>query len=354
MSRRFVIALSLWTCLAAMRAPAFAEPADMPLSAASGGSAGPDAVVSHLVKDFTYGNYGRVLERARARIDEGNLSDAELLELHRLAGLSAHALKKNGEASRHLSAMLRLDPDYSLDPFVTSPTAIQFFEKLRGDMKDELEVVRRERRLRSDRQKQEASERERRRLIEEEQRRRVEALSRQVTVRTVEKRSYFVNFLPFGAGQYQQGRSGAGTLLAVTQGALAATSIVAYLARRSLYEERPYTPDSQITTQNTAIVRRGIPDNRRSEARRWRLVQYTSGAGFFTAWGVGLVDSLMHHQDEVVSITTEQLRVPTLPSRPPKKAAVGSEYPSPQAVWGPAIVPGFESPAVGAELTLKF
>ena len=82
-----------------------------------------EAEVASIRASFEYGKYAEVLERAGARIDRGDLRDEELAELHRLAGLSAFNLNRLDDASRHFKALLRLEPDHSLDPFVVPPPA---------------------------------------------------------------------------------------------------------------------------------------------------------------------------------------------------------------------------------------
>ena len=36
-------------------------------------------------------------------------------------------------------------------------------------------------------------------------------------------------------------------------------------------------------------------------------MKYTAGGTFYGAWAVGVVDALLHHQDEVVNVETKRL-----------------------------------------------
>src|SRR5439155_9857202 len=76
------------------------------------------------------------------------------------------------------------------------------------------------------------------RIAEEEARRRLESMARRTTLRTVEKRSYIVNFVPFGAGQFQQDRTRWGVLFAITEGVMALTSVISYWALEGLIQTR--------------------------------------------------------------------------------------------------------------------
>jgi len=277
-----------------------------------------DAEVASIRANFEYGKYAEVLERAGARIDRGDLRGEELAELHRLAGLAAFNLNRQDDASRHFKALLRVDPDHSLDPFVVPPPAVAYFDSLKQDMGSELEFLRQERRLRLERERAEAERREKERVEAEAARRRAEELARQVTVRTVEKRNFLVNFVPFGAGQFQQGRNSTGVIFAATEGVLAVTSVIAFFAYDSLYETATLERDDVLTPDGKSKVTvRYIPTNRAKEADTWRLLKVGSAAGFYTVYALGVAEALYHHQDDVVRTSIEPLPSPPKPAPAP-------------------------------------
>jgi hypothetical protein len=155
-------------------------------------------------------------------------------------------------------------------------------------------------------------------------------MSRQVTVRTVEKRSFLVNFVPFGAGQFQQGRVAAGTGFAIAEALLGITSVVAYFAYGSLIETRTLPAENRFPGAPD-IVETGIPANREQEAKVWRALKIGAGLGFYGVYAAGVADAVIHHQDVVVTT-----RVETPPPPPPQ---------------GARIAPG---PGVGASVTVSF
>lgn len=282
--------------------------------------------------EFEFGHYRDVLERAERRIDRGQVDEASLVQWHKLAGLAAFNLKRTEQAQRHIAALLRIDPDFALDPFVYPPTAVAFVEKQRTALAAELDRIRAERRAADAAAKRAAEERAALAREAEEQRRQIEQMSRQVTVRTVERRSFLVNFVPFGAGQFQQGRVAAGTGFAIAEAMLAITSIVAYFAYGSMIETRTVTLDNRLGGPTT-ITETGIPANRTEEANVWRTLKIGAGLGFYGVWAAGVADAIIHHQDPVVTT-----RVETPPPPPPP----------PQARIGPG--PGM----LGASLTVRF
>ncbi|MBU8894558.1 hypothetical protein DRW03_08545 [Corallococcus sp. H22C18031201] len=303
-----------------------------------------DPEVSALRAAFEYGKYAEVLDRAGQRIDRGNLGPEDLEELQKLAGLAAFNLGRTEEAARHLRALLRLDPDFNLDPFVVPPPAVAFFEDLKGQMASELEFLRQEQRLRVEREKSEAERREQERLAAETQRRRAEELSRQVVVRTVEKRNFLVNFVPFGAGQFQQGRNSLGIVFAATEGALAVTSIISFFAYGSLYKEGFIRLDNVYDEDGQASIPvRYIPTDRARQADTWQLLKLASATGFYTVYALGVVDAIYHHEDQVVRTTME--------ARPEPSPSESLRSPAPP----PLRLRLHASPdGVGAGLTLKF
>ena len=275
-----------------------------------------DPEVAALRASFEYGKYAEVLERAGARIDRGELAEEELVELHKLAGLAAFNLGRTEDATRHLRALLRLDPDYSLDPFVVPPPAVAFLDALKDEMSSELEFLRQERRLRQEREKAQAERRERERMEAEMQRRRAEELASQLTVRTVERRNFLVNFVPFGAGQFQQGRNSLGIVFAATEGALAVTSIISFFAYESLFEEQVIDLDNVLDPDGRASIRvRFIPTSRGRQRDTWQLLKLSSAAGFYTIYALGVVDALYHHEDQVIRTTVEPRPSPPSPPR---------------------------------------
>lgn len=301
--RWWALAFALW-----LPGIAFAQPAPA-----------RDPEVAQVLQLFEYGKYADVLKRAQDRIDAGGLTEQELAELHQAAGLAAFNLDRQADAARHLSALLRLDPDRTLDPFVYPPPAIHYFEGLKGKLAPELEVIRREQRIASARQRSEQERLAREREQAENQRRSTEAMTRKMTVRTVEKRSLLLNFVPFGVGQFQQGRVGLGTLLATSEGLLAIASIVGFFADASLYTCQQYTSPIALQGPNpfptTSIC--GIPQEHALEGQIWRTVKVSAGIGFYAVYAYGVVDALYHHQSEVV--TTREVDVPPPPPPAPTK-----------------------------------
>ncbi|MEN9798315.1 MAG: hypothetical protein RL653_2011 [Pseudomonadota bacterium] len=258
------------------------------------GATSPEAV--SIRGDYELGRFEQALERARARLGQSDLAEAEQLDLNQLAGLSAFNLGRQADAERHLAAVLRLDPDHALDPFQVPPPAIQLFERLRQELAPTLETVRYERKLRTERLQREA---EARAAAEAESARRAaESRAAEAAARAVGNRSFLVNFVPFGAGQFQQGRVRAGVAFAATEGVLAAVSAYGFWRYASLLTTRTVVIDNrQAPGERYTLAERGIPITQAGEAELYRWMQWGAGVAFYAAWAAGAVDAVLHHGD---------------------------------------------------------
>jgi hypothetical protein len=267
---------------------------------------------------YDAGKYADALARVANAMRGTNFSEPQRIELLKIGGLSAFNLGDFGAAKAQFLQLLQLNPDYVLDPFAVPPPAIRLFEQVKKDNQAQLDLVRQQIALRAEQEKRAQAERERLLKEEEERRRRMETLGQQVTVRTVRHQSMLVNFVPFGAGQFQQGRVGWGVAFAVSEGILAALSIVSYVALSALFEPSTYRWADRLTADGSGVFEvtvHRIPPGRRTEAEVWRALKLSTGIGFYVLWALGIVDALFHHQPTTVTETKEPAPSPA-PSAP--------------------------------------
>ncbi len=219
-----------------------------------------------LLKDLLYPN---------ARLS----SRSDLAEAHLLLGVSHFETGNKAEAEVEFEKALRYDVGLTLDPLLFSEGAVAFFEGIKAAYKKKAE-----------------QEAEKLRLAEERDRYR-KALE---NLYVYEKRSYYVNFIPFGAGQFQNGDNGKGLFFSVSESLTCGASgvIFSYL-----------------------ILKYGlggdVPPEEAGSVRRWQQVQVAAGTvclGLMT-WGV--VDSLMNYESTYRTTPDPSLLPPEL--RPPNK-----------------------------------
>src|SRR5690606_37043216 len=114
---------------------------------------------------------------------------ADLVEAHVLLGVSHFEKGNRADARRELDAALFLDDSVVLDPLLFSEEAVAFFE--------ERKQIFRERARREEETHKLAEERARLRRILE-------------NMIVIERKPYYINFVPFGAGQVQNGHDAKG------------------------------------------------------------------------------------------------------------------------------------------------
>lgn len=270
----------------------------------------PEREVEIVQSLYDTGKYAEAGRRATESLALANFTDAQRVRLHEIAAICAFNLNDQKGAQAAFLQLLRVNPDYILDPFAVPPAAIKVFEQVRKENADALNLVRQQLALRIEQDKRAATERERLRVEQEEISRRSAALANEMTVRTVEKRSMLINFIPFGAGQFQQGRVGWGAAFAVSQGLMAVLSIVSFFAIESLFEIESYTWTDRRGYNAFTISVRQIPFARRTDRDVWSGIKYGTGIAFYALWAIGVGDAMWRHQDEVVTET----KVPISPA----------------------------------------
>jgi hypothetical protein len=235
---------------------------------------------------FDAGKYGETISLVRRVLAVTNFTDEQRIELHRMAGLSSFNLGELPAARESFLALLRLNPDYVLDPFIAPPPALRLFEQVRKEASDELTLVRQLLQVRAEQKRRE----------EEEKRKAAEARGTGKTI-TIEKRPFWMNFLPFGAGQFQQERTGWGIAFAVSEGVFAITSIVAYWAIELLKVDVRESYEGLLTNATGRTIR-GIPQSAEAQRDAWRVVKFATGGAFYAAWIAGIVDAVLHHDGD--------------------------------------------------------
>lgn len=248
---------------------------------------------------FDAGNYAQAAEHVKRVLAATNFSNPQRIELHQIAGLSRFNLGDTLGAKESFLALLRLNPDFVMDPFVAPPPAIKLFEQVKRDNTDELVLVRQLLKVQAEQDRR-----------AEEERKRLEAERAERRIVTIDRRPLWMNFLPFGAGQFLQERTEWGITFAVSEGVLAVTSIVAFFAIEGLKTNITEIVSDRATATGTfQRTFRAIPQSAEAQRDAWRIVKFSTGGAFYLTWALGLIDALVHHTGDRV----RESREPSLP-----------------------------------------
>jgi tetratricopeptide (TPR) repeat protein len=227
-----------------------------------------------------------------------DLTEAESTEAYRLLGLSEYQLGDQAAARAAFLQVLSLDPDHALDSFLVPPKIVEFFDQVKRDHEPELAPLRERKRqaVAQERQVEEA----RRKLLAEEQAR-AEAPTRMVRV---QEHIYLINWMPFGAGQFQNGERTKGTVLAVAEVLLATVNLGAILIHNQIATD----PSRRCSvTQAVNCSNPPISDSDRQLLHNIDIVKYVSAGLFWGAYAYGVVDAHVHYLPRVeTEITPSQ------------------------------------------------
>jgi tetratricopeptide (TPR) repeat protein len=207
---------------------------------------------------------------------------ADLAEAHLLLGVAYYETGRAAPAEREFEEALFVDPELTLDGIFSDEVA-RFFRRTK-------EAIQR-RRDEEERLRSLAEERDTYRLALE-------------NMYVVEKRNYFVNFVPFGAGQFQNGQTEKGVAFAVSQGLLGGTSMAMFAIQQLQYN--PYRPED-VDTIN-----------------RMRLVQLSTGGLTLAIMAWGIIDALANYEPTVERRADESLLPDDFPGLRPGEPSTSS------------------------------
>src|SRR5262249_15231532 len=179
---------------------------------------------------FGRAEYGRAIEILHPLLYPEVLldSEGEVVQAHRMLGVAYLFENQTDEARREFRKLLELRPDYRFDPLLDPPRVVDFFNLVVKEEESELAAI-------------EAKRRRREEELLARQRREAERLRAQpAVVLRYDHHPYAVNFIPFGAGQFQNGQRRKGWLFFGAEAALAGVSIAAFTTNFALFGIAPH------------------------------------------------------------------------------------------------------------------
>ena len=214
-------------------------------------------------------------------------SEGEVVQARRMLGVAYLFVNQPEEARREFRKLLELRPDYRFDPLLDPQQVVDFFNGVLSEEKATIE-------------KFEARRRERDKEAADRRRRDLERLNLPPTIVRYERHSFTVNFIPFGAGQFQNGERRKGWAFFGAEAVLAAVSVGAFATNLGLYG---LTPQRGCKVQQPAGMQcpqMWIDHSQEDTSRALLGVQLVSGGLFFAVAMWGVIDALSHFQPDVL------------------------------------------------------
>ena len=226
-------------------------------------------------------------------LNHPDLTEHQSIEAYRLLGLAEYQLGDRDQARAAFVNLLSLDPDFSLDPFLVPPPIVEFFDKVKQDREPQLGPLRE--RKRQLKEQQRLAEEAQRQLLAEEQVR----AGPPAKILRVQENIYLFNWLPLGAGQFQNGQRTKGLVIATSQLVLGAVNLTSVLLHNQIASDR----SRYCTIRDTANCSNPpITDSDRRLLNNLDLARYITAGLFWAIYAYGVIDA---HVNYVPRIETE-------------------------------------------------
>ncbi len=269
--------------------------------------------------------YDEADARFKAMLDSktGSVKEAALVsEALMLWGAVKVAQRRTAEASQLFEQLLTRDPQYDPDPLSFPTEVLDVFSDTRHRIRERLTAVARET-ARLEAQRRARDEADKRR--EAERVSRLEQLAGEETVRL--PRNRFVAFIPFGAGQFQNGDKVLGWGFLAVEAAFVAvgTAVVPFAIAERRAMNEAYEPSLRPDATEQALAHRG-------NALRLQIVNAVAYGAFAVTAIAGVVQANLAFVPETVRV---QKRDPStmqpLPAAPSPRPNGGGPPPSTDA-----------------------
>jgi hypothetical protein len=244
---------------------------------------------------FARAEYKRAVELLQPLVyPESRLdTEGEVVQAHRMLGVASLFEDDAEGARREFRKLLELRPDYRFDPLLDPPRVVDFFNLVVKDEEAELAVIEGKSRKREQE------------LAARRQREAERTRAQQALVLRYDHHSYTVNFLPFGAGQFQNGQRKKGWLFLGAEAVLGGASVAAFATNFALFGIEPRRRCNVVEPLDANGLPQQCPSNEidhsdENLSRNLLRAQVVTGGLFFAVAIWGVVDALRHYDSDVL------------------------------------------------------
>lgn len=242
--------------------------------------------------------YVEAEKRFREMLDPqtGTIHDPNIMtQAYMYWGATELALNKKGDAEHIFELILRRDQRYEPDPLAFPVAVLDTFTDTRERIKHELDAQAAEaqRRAEEKRHREEAA-----RAREEA---RVALLEKMAAEQPItEHHSRWIAFVPFGAGQFQNGEKALGWFFAGSESAFAVTAGVAEVVSLAKESQAQDIYRNNPTVSNPAVTANA--NEARNTAVTWRWVNLGFAGAFVATAVAGIIQANAKFQPEVTFV----------------------------------------------------
>jgi hypothetical protein len=213
-------------------------------------------------------------------------SEGEVVQARRMLGVAYLFQNQPDEARREFRKLLELRPDYRFDPLLDPQQVVDFFNGVLSEEKATIEKFEERRRKRD-------------KALADKRQLDLQLLNRPTIVR-YERHSFVINFVPFGAGQFQNGERRKGWAFFGAEAVLGAVSVGAFATNFGLYGLTPHRGCKVPQPPGIECPQMSIDHSEEDTSRTLLGVQLVSGGLVFAVAIWGVIDAISHFQTEVL------------------------------------------------------
>ncbi|HSM93111.1 MAG TPA: tetratricopeptide repeat protein [Anaeromyxobacteraceae bacterium] len=250
----------------------------------------PDADLRRARARFEFGAYADCAGTLRQILaGSPELTEAQAVDVYRMLAISEYQLGDLAQARSAFVNLLSWNPDFTLDPFLVPPPIVELFEQVKRENEASLAPLRERRRAIAE-QKRLADEAKRKLLLEEQAR-----TGPPTKIVRVQERLYLFNWMPLGAGQFQNGERAKGTALAAGQVAAGLANLGTFLLHNQIADDR----SRLCTSSEPNCSRPPFTDSDRRLLGRIESAKYVTAGLFWALYAYGVWDAHRHFVREV-------------------------------------------------------
>lgn len=236
---------------------------------------------------FEFGAWADAAGTLRQLLSSGrSLTEEEAVDAYRMLGIAEYHLGDLPQARSAFLNLLSNDPDYTLDAFLVPPPIVEMFDAVKRENEDALAPLREQKRALRDQAR-----------LAEEARRKLLAEAPPTKIVRVQERLYLFNWMPLGAGQFQNGDRAKGVAIAAGQITAGAVNLAAIIAHAQLADNMP-----RCTSAEPDCSRPPYSDSDRELLATMDAVKYVSAGVFWALYAYGVWDA---HRNYVPIVETE-------------------------------------------------
>jgi hypothetical protein len=241
---------------------------------------------------FEFGAWADAAGTLRQLVSSGRaLSDEDAIEAYRMLGIAEYHLGDVAQTRSAFVNLLSFDPDYKLDPFLVPPPIVELFEDVKRENEAALAPLRQQKAALREQERLAAEAKAR--LLAEEQAR----SGPPTKIIRVQERLYVLNWMPFGAGQFQNGQNAKGTAIAAGELVAGGVNLAALIVHAQLVDTMPRCTSAEPDCSNPPYS-----DSDRATLNTVDVVKYVSAGVFWLLYAYGVWDA---HRNFVPIVETE-------------------------------------------------